>query len=382
MDPLIIYTIGVSLLVVVAIVLFAVRKANQQKQSLNELSASLGATELKSGSEYRGNLDGQTYQYQYFSGSKNSPSYFKVWVACESAGEFTIRSESKFDVFAKRFGLAAEIQTGDKQFDNDFYIQTDSIAFSKNYFSNLNKRDAVRQLYEAGYNLLTHDGKNIEARISPLSIDRLADSEMIQEAVQRLSALSKDLPANYYQSRILGTHTWKANRILVFTIAGLSIVAGLGGIIWGLKAYPPLDGMDMFLYSLQFSIAAFAVFSLLSVLLIRGRSSSHKEFLVALLMTLFGFPMAGFGGLIVLNGYLDTSDTTVHQALVDGRRISKSKNSTSHYVAVESWRSGVDIEEIKVTRHTYNQVIPGVTIMILGTRTGRYGFEWVERYRI
>jgi hypothetical protein len=382
MDPIPVYTVGISLLVVLVVILLAVRKSKQSKQSLENLSASLGATELVSGSTYEGELDGQIYQYQYFAGSNNSPSYFKVWVKCDSAGEFTIRSESRFDSFAKRLGLSAEIQTGDKQFDKEFYIQTDSIAFSKNFFSDLRKRDAARQLYAAGYNQLIHDGKTMEARVSPFSIDNLGDSEMIEEAIRNLVTLCRELPASYYQSRMLGTHAWKANRFLVFAISGLSIAFGIGGIVWGLRSYPPLDSTDMLLYSVQFSITALAAFIFLAVLLIRGRSSSHKELLIVLLMTLIGFPMAGFGGLILLNGYLDESDTSVRPARVDGRRVSKSRNSTSYYVSVESWRQGHDVEEIKVPHDTYSRAKPAETVMVLETREGRYGFEWIEGYQI
>jgi hypothetical protein len=99
-------------------------------------------------------------------------------------------------------------------------------------------------------------------------------------------------------------------------------------------------------------------------------------------MTLFGFPMAGFGGLTVLNGYMDKSEAIYHDARVNGRRVSKSKDSTSYYVSLVSWRTDRDTEEIKVTYSTYNKVKSGESVMRIGTRKGKYGFEWIERYHI
>jgi hypothetical protein len=222
----------------------------------------------------------------------------------------------------------------------------------------------------------------MEARISPFSIDKLTNSEMIHTAVRNLSALSKDLPASFYQPRVLGIQAWKVERSLIFIIAGLSIAAGLAGIMWGLKTYPPLDGWDLFVFSAQFSVAALAIYTFLSVVMIRGRSSSHKELLVAFLIALFGFPMTGFGGLMVLNGYLDESDATYHEARITDRRFSKSKDSSSYYVTVVSWRANHETEEIKVTYDIYSQVKSDESIMRVGTHKGKYGFEWIKEYRI
>jgi len=382
MDPFIIIFVGFSILIGTVVITFVFRQSKQRKQTLDELSASLGTTELTSGSTYRGELDGQVYHYQYYAGSKNNPSYLKVWVECESTGEFIIGKESKFDVFSKQLGIAVEIQTGDMQFDKDCYIQTDSIEFTKTYFFNLDKRESVRKLYDLQYNILTHNGKTMETRISPFSIGKLKDPEMIAGAVRNLNVLSRGVPINYYQPRMLGTQAWKAKRNFIYAIAVLSIVIGLAGIFRGLETYTPLDGMDMFLYSLRSSIPAFILCTVLSVILVKGRSSSHKELLITFFMTLFGFPMTGFGGLTVLNGYMDKSETIYHDARVNGRRVSKSKDSTSYYVSLVSWRTDRDIEEIKVTYSMHNKVKSGESVMRIGTRKGEYGFEWIGGYQI
>jgi hypothetical protein len=382
MDPFIIFYIGFFILIVVVVIILTSRHSKQKKQTLDELSASLGTIELTSGSTYRGELDDQIYHYQYYAGSKNNPSYLKVWVECESSGEFVLGKESKFDAISKQLGIAIEIQTGDVQFDKDFYIQTDSIEFTTNYFFNLDKRESVRKLYDMEYNLLSHNGKTMEIMISPFPIGKLKNSIIIEEAVHNLSVLSRDVPTDYYQPRILGTHAWKAKRNIVYTISGLSIGIGFAGIYWGLEMYPPLDGMVMFFYSLRTSVPAFILFIVISVTLLKGRSSSHKELLVTFFMTLFGFPMSGFGGLIVMNGYMDKSETIYHEARVNGRRYSKSKDSTSYYVSLVSWRPDREIEEIKVSYSTYKKVKSGESVMHIGTRKGDHGFEWVERYRI
>ena len=145
----------------------------------------------------------------------------------------------------------------------------------------------------------------------------------------------------------------------------------------GLKFYRPLDGVDVFVFSLHYSIPMLVLFCLLAVIWLKGRSSSHRELIVNFLFGLFGIPMAGAGLVIVMNGFLDRSAIEMHEATVSDKRVSHSDKSTSYYLRVKSWRTGHPSEELKVSRQLYRQVRAGTTVIAIATRPGYLNFEWL-----
>ncbi len=374
--------IGFSFLIIIVILVLVFHYVRKQKQTLNDVAAALGTDKISSGHTYKGELDGVSYYYEYFGGSKNNPSYFQVWLDCESSGEFSITEEGKFDQFFKKIGIAVEIQTGDKSFDQNFYIHTDSVAYTNQYLMDYDKRDMIRKLFELGYSSVEHDGTNMRVKTSPCSLDKLSDLSFVENAVRHLQVLSQKLPAEIFETRVFGAPAWKAKRNLLYTIAVLSLVIGLAGLIWGFMVYTPMDGMDLFLYGLEFAIPAFIIFIVISVIFLKGRSSSHKELMFVFFLVLVGFPLGAFGGLTVLNGYLDKSESQDHDVKTFSKRISKSKNSSNYYVTIESWREGNSDEEIKIDNSTYRKIKPEQTTMRISSRHGKFNFEWIASYRI
>lgn len=376
------FFIGFGLLFVIFMFFLVFYWSKKQKQALENIAEALGTDKISSGYTYKGELDGLIYYYQYYAGSKNNPSYFHVWVNCDSSGEFSISTEGKFDQFFKKLGIAVEIQTGDESFDNDFYIHTDSIAFTTQYFMNYDKRVSVRNLFELGYNSVEHDGNNMKVKLSPCSLEKLSDIGFIENAVRKLNKLSLKLPSGTIEPIVMGAPAWKAKRNFLYCVTGLSLLIGFGAIIWGLSAFTPLDGFDIFLYGLEFAVPAFILFLVLSVIFLKGRSSSHKELMIVSFLALLGFPMVAFGGLTVLNGYLDQSNQQAHDVKTYSKRYSKSKNSTNYYVTVESWRPDRSDEEIKIKSSTYNRIKSGQSIIRIITQQGSFNYEWIVSYRV
>jgi hypothetical protein len=78
------------------------------------------------------------------------------------------------------------------------------------------------------------------------------------------------------------------------------------------------------------------VYAALAVVLLKGRSSSHRELLIAVPIALTGLILGGWGGEMVLNGCLDRSEVANHRAKVLWKSKSTSDNSTTYYTHVES----------------------------------------------
>ena len=373
----------IAILVIFVIVAgFIYWYSRRQKQQRNRLAAELGSDKLEWGKTYAGQIHGKEYFYEYYPGSKNRKSYFKISIDTDSNGEFRVHQEHKFDRLFKYLGITAEIQTGDSDFDRRYYLETDSVAFTRACFDAADTREYVRKLFDLGITGLTCADEKLEAEISPFTFTEKIDRDLVESVVTELVQLRDGLPDDTYEPVLAGTPAWKVKRNAIYTVSVASLILGGVMLFLGLRFYPPLDSEKVFLFSLRYSLAVLVLFCLFAVLWLKGRSSSHRELLTNLLFALFGIPLAGFALVMVLNGYLDSSAITIHEAKVSGKRISHSDKSTSYHLRVKSWRAGHSSEEFKVSFQLYRQVKAGETIVGIATRPGYFQFEWLVSVQI
>lgn len=359
-----------------AFILFVIHFAVKQKRMRDKALEKLGSP---SGT---GRVDSVEYRYRYYPGSKNSPSSFRVDIDAPSEKSFKVTREGGFDRLSKRVGISTEIQTGDQDFDENFYITTNDNEFIQFFFSASAKRQAVRNIFNAGFNRIEHDGKRMVAICSPFKADKEIDQSVLTHLASDLIRLGQQMP-HMSQSPMWAnpSSTWKTNRIMVFSIAFLVSFVGIAALVIGMSKYSPFDKLTVFLDSLKWSIPAFVVYVGLAVFLLKGRSSSHRELLVAVPIALIGIILGVWGGEMVLNGYLDSSEIAHHRARVLWKSESTSDNSTTYYAHVESWR-GSGTEKIRINHAEYLAIRENQTKLTLDTKSGRFGFEWLEKYGV
>src|SRR2546426_375151 len=79
-----------------------------------------------------GTLDGRPYRYELAeavnqnTGYDEKPRTLTFRIDSSPGASFTIRSATGFDLAAKSIGLVRERQTGDPEFDAQFYVETES----------------------------------------------------------------------------------------------------------------------------------------------------------------------------------------------------------------------------------------------------------------
>jgi len=346
------------------------------------LATSFGFNDLNSGQTYESQVDGTHFFYKYYAGSKNNPSYFKIWITCPSRGAFRIGRETALDRLFKNLGITVELQTGDSRFDRDYFINTDAVAFTSTCFSSSERRRAVNELFKLNFKKISHDGNILEIKITPFTFSENFDKATVEAAVKQLEALGRNMPEDYYERRVAGTPAWKLQRNIIYTVSITSVVLGVVALILGNVSYPPMDPFDIFKDSLKHSIPALLIFIALSVYMLKGRSSSHVDLLVNLCISLIGIPLLVYSGMVSGNGYLDKTPAVYHAVRTAGKRYSKSKNTTTYYVLLESWRDSHATEEINVNKRSYDQVHSGMTFMGITTRMGYLGYEWLVAYKI
>jgi hypothetical protein len=366
-----------SVTIIIAVVLILINKRRRGKTSVSGKSQS---TVLKPG-RWQGHHEGIDYSWQYQRGSRNSPSFLRVAVNCQSPGSFKITKETGIDRFFKKLGICCEIKTHDTAFDDKFYITTNTVNFTGLFFGKSRKRKIVNEIYDKGFKEISHNGKVMTAKFSPFKPGKQFDINLISEVAAVLAELSREMPIAP-GPRAFDTSGWKMKRAIAFIVPILLEITGVALLVIGLSKYNPLDEFKLILGTLKFSVPLLIIFLWLAVQLLKGRSSSHRELIIVIFLSLFAFVLAGAGSGIFLNGYLDQSQPVNHETLVVGKHISRSKNSTSYYVRVESWRKDGDKESLRVSRNEYDRVVPQKTELTVTTKPGKFKYEWLVGFKL
>ena len=374
-------TVYVFLIAIIVFIIAEMVSWHRQSRRMNQLAQSLSTKAIIAGEKYVGTSEGLDYYYQYYPGSKNQPSYFKVGVSCFSRGEFQLTRENPGDRFFRNLGICCEIQTGDPAFDREFYIQTDHVAFASAYFAQEDKRRTAEELFRMGFNKITHNGRILEVYQSPYSLSDRLNEEFILATVSPIKTLIKNIPQDFPQDYMAGIPSWKMRRHICYGIGILSLAAGFFLLVFSSSSYKPLDEWDVFVFSLKYSLPSFVLVMMVVVQLIKGRSSSHRELLTIFFICLFGVPMTVDGAVTVMNGYGDTASVRGHRCRIIDRYTTHSKSSTYYYIQVESWRKERTRETLDVPSSVYDRAFPG-KIMDISTKPGRYGFEWLVGYHL
>lgn len=332
---------------------------------------------LAPGKEVTNTCNGTTYYQLYSPGGKNVPSSYRIKIECPSPGFFCIGRETGFDRFFKSVDITKEIQTGDKDFDNKFFIKTDALDFTRAFFMDSRKSSAVNDIFEHGFTRVEHDGKAMAAVCSPVDFKEPLDATVLEKIVSLLTLLAQDITEHPGENVHHVNRDWKAKRIVAFSVPGLLYIVGIPTFFIGLFHYTPLDKWILFLTTLKYSAPSFLLFLFFAVKLIKGRSTSHRELIIILALSLVAFPGAGMGLGTFVNGWLDQSDPTPHIALVMKKYTTSTKNGKNYHVVLESWRKDTHSESLRVSSSEYTRATPKKTRMKITTKRGHYGFEWI-----
>ena len=72
----------------------------------------------------------------------------------------------------------------------------------------------------------------------------------------------------------------------------------------------------------------------------------------------------------------------VHNAPITEKYTTRSKNRTNYHVRVASWRNPGETESFQISGSEYNAVVPNQSQMVITTRAGAFGIEWLVSKRV
>ncbi|NQU05558.1 MAG: hypothetical protein HQ568_05655 [Calditrichaeota bacterium] len=373
-----IYTVTTVTLAIV----YAIKKLIKKKKNSGSTNNSAEApVEFKLKNKGDGAYQGVEYDYKYTSASQHNSSSFKLTVKCPCEGSYKLTKLTGFDRFFMRTGFSKDIRSGYPDFDDKFLVATDREEFAEAYFTSAVKRQAAIEIYDMGFKEIKCNGKDITVTKSPVKKKSEIDESLIEQVMEALVLLIKDIPRDVI-TRVEVSSNYKFRRVALYVVSIILIVTGFMGFIFGLVLYKPLDVLPILLDSLKFSLPLTLFPIWISAKLLRGKSTSHKDFAAISALFLAGFLLSGFGGEVYLNGYLDDGAISKHNAVITRKYTKSNKNGKDYKIIVKSWRENRTAEKFEVKKKSFKRIKVLESELIVTTKPGRFGFEWVVNKKL
>ena len=83
-----------------------------------------------------------------------------------------------------------------------------------------------------------------------------------------------------------------------------------------------------------------------------------------------------------INGSQDNSPASTYEEIIHHKYYRSNKNGKTYYISVKSWRKGVNVEDIRVNRSTWQQSKVNNSKVSLSTKNGYLGYEWLQNYTL
>ncbi len=337
----------------------------------------LGTTWFLGSREASGTLHGVPFVLKLLTGGKGVPPTALLVIPTAFGGAFVVAREGSADRFAKSIGLTTETQTGDTEFDREFYISGGSREYLESFFREAQARDAVRALFRSGFDRVAlHGGKLTAVK---LGCRQLLELDKLSAAVEQFAVL-RATPGAQAASMKEGPAPSSDPMTILALGSALLFVAGSMLLVTANKMTRPLaDSLAADVW--PGAAAAYLAFAALSVLLLRGRPRAHTECLIILLVVLPGLGLGGWGGTLLTNQFLDESPAREHFTQVESSYVSQRRDHftgerVQYIVVVAPWRNGRRSVDIAVPGALYRNAQPGQR-WIVRTHSGRLGYEWV-----
>jgi hypothetical protein len=289
-------------------------------------------------------------------------------VTCQAA--LVLRLEKGIDRFGKRILLNREVRIGDGAFDDAVYIETDAPdACARALLADAAVRQSALRILHEGWKGIE---LSVEGQVIVTMPVKAASSLMpdrFTPMLQTIAAFAEHLPA-LQAGR--GARTGFADMVSIGAIVGS--VLSWPALFVASRLWPTLD-RDLVLASLAGGLIAWLVSLPVLIVILRGRSTSLRDFCVCVVFLALGLPVGSTALLLTLNGLPDGATPTVRKVEITRKHTSGSRSRT-YYTTVRSWRAGESTLDIDVGSFVYNEAKEG-GVLVVTTKPGLLGHEWV-----
>ena len=290
----------------------------------------------------------------------------------------SLRAKTRRDRWGAALGLNAELRTGEGEFDDSYYLDTEAKEMQE-LFAEPRVRARSQALFDFeidriifGAPTLEHLSSPIEVRwtrpprdgMSRESIEKSADA--LLELVQELPLFNRE-PMPRRRPRGVGAG-------LLFWLGAL---IGMGLSLASEEWWPPFEtpfrSATVFATVVGLGLAWPALFVWL-----RRRPTGFRYFVWTAFPLIVGLPTLTHGGLTTVNGAWDSSDELRATRVLKRWRRDSSDSATSYYVEVEPWPPFVEPIKLDVSKHDHSLARPGCKVHVNHGK-GWLGKPWFRR---
>ncbi len=296
-----------------------------------------------------------------------------------------VRWETDEDRKGKRWRINREVQTGDTEFDDRFYIQSDAPEEHIHaVLGSAETRQIVKTLFEHHCDSVALKRPNLEApgsdrRSGELAVEYLTHAltdasfpQLVKELewlIGETLLLRASLPLFVGEGKAVQKRrrvTWAYYALLIFIVLG---------IVSGIIATFPVDAYPIAILW-GAGAGALLLFVPVAYLLALGHARGVSHFKGLLMLGFFTIPMGVFTMGLGTNWLLDTSEPQTHRTVVVGKTVCNRKNK--HYADVQDWRDRRRSVTVRVGRRDCETTKPHDPLVVV-VREGFWGFAWVDK---
>lgn len=322
--------------------------------------------------------NGLMYQFKLSRDKKKNIYKTEILIPVKTGLFFRLVPEKKWLRFCKKIGLGSEIQTGDTEFDNLFYVESDHPAFLKKLRSETNLIELLKRFSEKGYKKITSDGRGYLRLVSETNSEENLDEKILIQLLE-LKQQIDSIKVSFTDIDIYSIRYFLLE-LFFFICAGYAFGMYIEFNFDDRLVH--LDPWDLAQKGIMIGLAIFLGWILTAIIILKNSSRAPKllsEFIVLLLLSLI---LGGAQAMMDLNIALDKSPRTVTIArILDRQKVttgSGKSRRTNTYLILSFDKNPLNIpEELKISNWDSLGLTKGQGAKI-STRNGFFNSPYIE----
>lgn len=148
-----------------------------------------------------------------------------------------------------------------------------------------------------------------------------------------------------------------------------------------------VDDSGLVKFSLKYSLPPLLIYLLWVIGLLRNKIIDIKEFIIVIFISVIIFPASGFVVIRICNETLDRTSSVSYQVRViekiyTGYFLPKAPTQKVYMAVIPSWHQKEKQIRLIVHSEEFEKIIPGKTEIVIFSKKGYFGFEWIKSYKI
>lgn len=338
---------------------------------------------------FRWSVDGVTragHDYNHSVGKMKVQS-LRLGVSCSPDASFSIKRQSSFDSFFKNIGVSNEYETGDKDFDDAYYLISDNKFLLTAIASSENYRTVVKKIMAFGMSSSLKTSE-IHCRGGRLWIEFEAGSDYKESKVESVSkALAKELNTllQLVNDVLAASGSRWQDPFIYKALFVLAVSSGLA-INGGIQYFRTTFGETPFtLYPKELAVDAL-IYSLISLPLLMlivlywlGRGArTHLVLFELMTVGAFGLFSSIAFEMRDINIEFDKSKPKFYETAIIEKHTSTRRRRVVHSISVKNWNCDCGTYSIPLPE-TASRLASVSNPVMVAQHAGYLGYPWVSK---